>query len=466
MKKIKIFSVFLLIIVSQFVFAKQQQKSNIYKNGDTAAMIGDSITHSGYYSMAIMTYYSTRFPEMHLDFRNIGIAGDTCNGILWRMNWDVLSQLDKKNSVAVLMIGMNDVGMGKFSKANREKIGEDKLKKMIQDSQNEYKKNLASVIDNVSNSTRKLIVFTPSIYDQTAKNNVDNKIGTNDELIKYGEIGKKLASEKKNTATVDMQSFMRDVNAKYQASEGESKSIIDSGDRVHPKFIGGFVMLNKWLTDLNEPREVANINIDAKKKSLTKAFNCDISKLSFKNDKISFVALEAALPFPIEKQSRKILKYVDFQKDFNREILKIENLAEGKYSLKIDNVKVGEYTNKELSDGINLAENDATPQYKQAEKIASLCKKFRDEANDYRSIFMIELFNKKDMEKMKSLDEKIAFVKNKLSKTKDKWMADKYDYYIKNKKRQQEVFENLKKLNKEVYKINKPVPHKFSVEKM
>ncbi len=466
MKTIKQYFIILLIVLAQLVFAKQEQKSNVYRSGDKACMIGDSITHAGYYTYNIMLYYATRFPEMYLDFRNIGISGDTCSGILWRMDWDILAQLDKENSVSVLMIGMNDVGMSKFSPANRKKLGEEKIKAMIQTSQDNYENNLTKIIDKVSGTTRKLVVFSPSIYDQTAETNVENKIGTNDNLIIYGEIGKRLALEKHNTATVDMQIATREVNAKYQANEGKNKSIIDAGDRVHPKFIGGFVMLNKWLTDLNEPKEVANINIDVQSKSLTKAFNCDISKLSFEDDKISFVALEAALPFPVEKQCDKVLKCIDFQKEFNREILTITNLKEGRYALKIDGVKVGEYTSSELSLGVNLAENNKTPQYMHAKKIAKLCKKFREKASEYRSLFMIELFNRNKMDSLKTVDEKIAFVQNKIKTTKNKWIAGNMNFYVKNKKRQQEIFENLKKLNREIYQKNKSVKHKFEIEKL
>ncbi len=466
MKTIKQLFIILLIILSQFASAKQEQKSNVYKNGDKACMIGDSITHAGYYTMPIMLYYATRFPEMKLDFRNVGISGDTCTGILWRMDWDVLPQLGKKNTVSALMIGMNDVGLYKFNKNYRKKYGEKVVNTAILNSRNEYEKKLSEIINKVSASSRKFIIFTPSIYDQTAEIEVENNVGANDELIKFGEIGKKLISSKKNATSVDMQSAMREVNAKYQANEGKNKSIIDAGDRVHPKFIGGFVMLNKWLTDLKEPAEVANIKIDAKKKSLVKSFNCDVSKLSFKKNKISFVALEAALPFPVDKQCLKMLKYINFQKEFNREMLTVTNLSEGKYSLKIDGVKVGEYTNKELSSGINLAENDATPQYKQAEKIANLCKKFRNDASEYRSFFMIELFNRKDMDSIKTVDEKIAYVQSKIEKQKSKWIAGNMKFYVKNKKRQQEMFENLKKLNAEIYQKNKPVQHKFEIEKI
>ncbi|MBP3359182.1 MAG: GDSL family lipase, partial [Opitutales bacterium] len=94
------------LAVATLAFAKQDQKSNVYQNGDRACMVGDSITAGGWYTSNIMMYYITRFPEMYVDWRNIGISGDGCHGILWRMNWDILPQLGQKQAVSVLMIGM------------------------------------------------------------------------------------------------------------------------------------------------------------------------------------------------------------------------------------------------------------------------------------------------------------------------------------------------------------------------
>ena len=111
--------------------AKQEQKSNVYTSGDRACMVGDSITEGGWYEQNIMLYYTTRFPEMQVDFRNIGISGDICLRILNRMESDVLPQLDKSKSVTVLMIGMNDVDMYKFAPQTRAKIGEAELRRRI-----------------------------------------------------------------------------------------------------------------------------------------------------------------------------------------------------------------------------------------------------------------------------------------------------------------------------------------------
>ncbi|MBQ6534554.1 MAG: hypothetical protein IJI37_05225, partial [Opitutales bacterium] len=409
MKIYKLAIVLLALAAAHMLPAKQEQKSNVYRAGDTACMVGDSITAGGWYTANIMLYYASRFPESYVDFRNIGISGDGCHGILWRMDWDILPQLDKNKAVSVLMIGMNDVGRAKFGKAAREKSGEAGLQKKILVTRKNYENRLAQVIDSLSANSRKLIVFTPSIYDQTAEIDSENLFGVNDELVVFGRIGKKLASAKDNAATVDMSKAMLETNAKVQAAEGKDKTIIGK-DRVHPSFAGGLVMLEKWLADLSEPTEVSNIEISANKKTPARAFNCDISNLAVSKEKISFDALEAALPFAVPADARWILKYTDFQDKFNRQILKITDLPKGSYALKIDGENVGKYSSEDLAKGVNLAGNDKTPQYRQAEKLLKKCLQFKNDAAAYRSIFMVELFERRQMPATLSDEEKIAHI--------------------------------------------------------
>ena len=445
---------------AQFAQAKQEQKSNVYRAGDTASMVGDSITAGGWYTANIMLYYATRFPEMPLDFRNIGIPGDSCRGLLGRMDWDIISQLGKDNSVAVLMIGMNDVGSRKFENPN-----DPELKAKILATRKKYAENLSKVVDAISANTRKLVLFTPSIFDQTAELPAPNRFGANDELVVFGQIGAKLAAEKKNACVVDMSKAMLEANAKLQNAEGKKKTII-GGDRVHPKFPGGLVMLDKWLTDLGEPREVSNVEIRAGNGTPIRAFNCDISNLESSKTRVSFSSLEAALPFPVPKDSQWVLKYIDFQSAFNREILKITGLEKGSYEVKIDGEKVGTFSAEELAGGVNLAQMASAPQYKQAEAVLEKCLQFREKAADYRGIFFVEQREARAFAKLSTIEEKIARVKKAAAGKPAGYVKNQYLAYAKRKLRQAEMLEELKKLNAEIYKAAQPVPRKFEIKKI
>ena len=445
--------------------AKQEQKSNVYTSGDRACMVGDSITEDGWYEQNIMLYYATRFPEMQVDFRNIGISGDICLRILNRMESDVLPQLDKSKSVTVLMIGMNDVDMYKFAPETRAKIGETELRRRIADSRSVYERRLGQVVDFLAPNSRRLILFTPSIYDQTAELPKVNYAGTNDELEVYGKIGAKIAAKIPNASVVDMQTKMKVVNAELQSKEGKTKTII-SPDRVHPRFAGGFVMLNAWLERFGEPREVSTVEIDAAAQKLRKSFNCDISNLSFGGGAIAFDLLAAALPFPVEKTARNLDGYMKFAQNFNREILKISGLQSGEYSLEIDGEKVGAYSAKQLADGVNLATNTNTPQYKQAEGVYKKCVEFRTKAANFRGIIMVESSRRNTMDKL-DIDGKIAHVKKLFDKTpqSNAFMYKTYKYYVENKKQEAERAAELPLLNAEIYKAAQPKTHAYRLVK-
>ena len=445
--------------------AKQEQKSNVYTSGDRACMVGDSITEGGWYEQNIMLYYATRFPEMQIDFRNIGISGDICLRILNRMESDVLPQLDKSKSVTVLMIGMNDVDMYKFAPQTRAKIGEAELRRRIADSRSVYERRLGQVVDFLAPNSRRLILFTPSIYDQTAELPSVNCAGTNDELEVYGKIGAKIAAKIPNASVVDMQAKMKSVNETLQSKEGKTKTII-SPDRVHPTFAGGFVMLNAWLERFGEPREVSTVEIDATAQKLGKSFNCDISNLSFKDGAIAFDSLEAALPFPVEKAARNLDGYMKFAQNFNREILKISGLQSGEYALEIDGKKVGAYSAKQLADGVNLATNTNTPQYKQAEGVYKKCVEFRTKAANFRGIIMVESSRRNTMDKL-DVDGKVAYVKTLFDKTpqSNAFMYKTYKYYVENKKQEAERAAELPLLNAEIYKAAQPKTHAYRLVK-
>ena len=440
------------------------QKSNVYSDGDNACMVGDSITAGGWFTCNAMLYYATRFPHMEIRFDNAGVSGDGCNGILWRMESDILPNLDKRRTVTAIMIGMNDVGRSKFSKPERERLGEEAFQNKILSVRKNYADKLSRIVKTLSENSRKLVVFTPSIYDQTAQVKSENLIGVNDELENFGEICKTLSSQAENAECVDMSAATGRANAELQKREGKDKSVIGP-DRIHPGFAGGLVMLDAWLSKFREPSRVSEIGIDAKSKALKNQFNCEISNLKFENGRISFDTEAGALPFPVEKKSRNVADLLGFCGKFNREILRVAGLPAGKkYSLKIDGSQVAVLGSQELSDGVNLAENQKTPQYLQAESVYGKCLLFRSKAAEYRGILMIELFNRKDMDELDT-DGKIDFVKRKIQNDPpdSKFILNACKFYVKNKKRQSDLLGELRSINADIYAAAKPKKRSYEI---
>lgn len=443
-----------LALIPLFAFAKQDQTSKVFKSGDNVCLVGDSITHGGFYTENIALFYITRFPDMELKFHNLGISGDSCGGILARMEDDIKPI---KADIYTLMIGMNDVGRGKFSDANRSKP--DHMQKVLNTREN-YSKRLGKIASVLAENSRRLILFTPSIYDQTSEGETENLFGVNDELKVYGEIGREIA-KRHNALVVDMWGQMEAANAKLHQTD-KKKSVI-SKDRVHPRDPGGYVMAAKFVEDLGEPKFVSRMEIDAAKKSLAESFNADVSGLKFDGGKISFTALEAALPYPTTKEKDEYDKAINFLPEYNREILRIRNLEDGKYSLSIDGKKVGEYSAGELSDGINLAANKKTPQYAQAREVAKLCSQHRAQSSQYRGIRATEFFAK--LRKYKTDEERIEAAKKIVAegKIKNPYVFGLVKKYPELKPRQKEMEKEVLEIIKRAYAAAQPKPHAFEI---
>ncbi len=458
---------YLAIIAALFACAlasaKQDIKSNLFRAGDNVCLVGDSITAGGQFSNHLMLYYATRFPNAPMNFFNLGISGDTCSGILWRMDWDIL---EKKPSVCILMVGMNDVGRNRFS---AEGLKSPDLAGNVESARVSYEEKLEKIVNTLSENSRSLVIFTPSIYDQTADLAEENYLGVNDELGVYGEIGRKLGEKTKNSHTVDMNLIMGRVNALHQKLKGKDATIIGA-DRVHPRAFGGFVMANIFLESFNEPAYVSEMSIDAKAKALEKAFNCEVKNLQFDGGKISFSALEEALPFPVGDEERPALDYFDFNQNFNREILRVAGLPYGNYVLKIDGKEAGKYSHADFWKGVNLAENASTPQYAQALEVAKLCEEFRSRAGGYRGMFRIDMGQRNIMDGMKSLEEKIEYVKKKLAEeeagAKRPYYISGYKYYIAHKADEKKIFDSIAYLQKKIHAAARPKAHAYEIEKL
>ena len=76
------------------------------------AFIGDSITHNGRAIAHIQDYYRTHLPERRVRLYNLGIGGDSASGANTRMD-EILSVHPTE---AVVMFGVNDMGVGYYEK--------------------------------------------------------------------------------------------------------------------------------------------------------------------------------------------------------------------------------------------------------------------------------------------------------------------------------------------------------------
>ena len=440
-------------------FASQHPKA--FDANDKVLFVGDSITAGGYYIKHIMLYYITRFPNAKACFINSGISGDYCDGLLWRMDWDILSN---KPDVATLMIGMNDVSRNSFSTSEKAKpMHKDRLLAR----RKSYAEKLSKIIGALSENSRSLIVFTPSIYDQSARIKCENLIGVNDELSIYGNIGAELASNTGNARVVDMSAAMAKTNLAYQNSEGSDKTIIGP-DRVHPGDVGGLVMAKTFIESFGESPTVYNLHIDAPSQSVKYANNCEVQDLKSDTCKTTFSLREESLPYPFTAETEKIDKYINFTETFNLQKLKISSLPVGDYSLEIDGKEVGIYSSEDFSKGINLSKNRKTPQYAQAMEVLKLCEQFRNLNVKYRSFFLPELFTfrecygKDAAQRMEIIKEK--YLKIKANKNSNPYVLKCFKNYIENQREREMLPQKIKNVLDCAYNEAQAKSHIYTIK--
>lgn len=457
----KIIALWLCLLTITTTYSSEEQQHSIFKNGDNVGLIGDSITHGGYYTQYIMQYFITRYPNMRLYFKNLGISGDTTTGVIGRMDRDILSS---DPDVVTVMIGMNDVNR----RVNGGKIYNDinkadtTLRREVAQTFEQYTKNLTEINETLRANVREMILLTPSIYDQTSTLDQPSEFGTNDGLNSFRHYIMDEAS-KYNAHVIDMWEGTNYVNNELQKID--PKASVSRGDRVHPENFGGFVMAAKFIEDLGEKGCVSSLSIDAKSGEVMNCENSEISNVTLNDGAMSFDLLTYSLPFTQDDVIAKANEFVDFQEKMNREIIQVDNLRKGIYCLLIDGVEVGKYTNQEFKAGVNLAQNHLTPQYQQSEKVAAICADIRSQSSDYRTFAHVNhLLQRNGYDQTDRANATVDYIKTTAIKTaRNSYVKGCYDFYVENRHDKERLYQELLNTQDRCYEAAQPLPHNYKI---
>ena len=336
--------------------------AEVFKDGETVCFLGDSITAGGRCQTIIADYYLTRFPDRTVRFVNAGRSGDSAGGALGRLKDDVI---DKKPTSVVVMFGMNDVNRGAYV-ANPD----ERKTRAQQQALDWYKTNMEKVVGRIRAEAGdpRLLCCTPSPFDQTVVlQKENNQPGCNDGLGRCAEIVRALAAKNRGTV-VDFHGPMTSLNLQQQ--KNNPKWTIVGGDRVHPAAPGHLMMAWLFLKTQNAPAVVSKVTVDAAAGRATECVNAEATAVEKTQSGITFTLLEKSLPFPVDPAAKPVLDLLPIERDLNQEILSVAGLADGLYEVRIDGAVVGRHSAADLSRGINLAFNAATPQFKQAQSVA------------------------------------------------------------------------------------------------
>lgn len=463
LKRKSLFLCFWIVLLFAIPSVGQKKGPIIFKGGETVSFIGNSITHSGGFHNHILLYYATRFPNEEIVFLNAGISGDNANDIFRRLDDDIIPL---NADWSIVMVGMNDVNRALYAP---KRVGEGGLEEQKQIAIQNFRNHLNRMLSKLSQTGTKIVLQTPSIYDQTAQLSSENYFGVNDALKECAAIVEEMA-RKYDTYLVDYWQFMTQTNEQLQ--QKDPTATIISIDRVHPWGTGDLIMAYRFLEETGVPSTVAELEI--KNGAVKKCINCKATVAKANKSTIEFQVKAESLPFPLEDepQTALALELVPFIDELNREILKLNKLKKGAYSLSIDDTLIGHFTDKALADGVNLAQYRHTPQYQQALEVRAIAVEYRKVQRQLRDIKLVQNRRFPVHLRNASIAEIASFIATTLENLKDSEdrkypeMEKIFDDYLK-LKHQEEVMEaKLVELTASIYETNRPAAHNYVVKRL
>jgi len=205
-----------------------------FNKNERVVFLGDSITHCNSFINYIYKYYSKHEKDRKVRFYNAGIAGARIDVGLRFYDEDFM----KFNpTTVVMMYGMNDSFRYALSfKDEKEKIS------TLNKGYRLFKSNLDKIYKKFVNDGLRVILCTPTPYDEVYKTEEKTLIGGNKLISKYARYVRTFA-KKNNLELIDYNKYMNKIIKKH------SNAI--KPDHVHPTDeVGHYYMAKYFLSQL------------------------------------------------------------------------------------------------------------------------------------------------------------------------------------------------------------------------
>lgn len=357
-----------------------------FASGERWTALGDSLTHTGSYHLWLQLFHLTRHPTRELHFANCGIAGDTAAGARRRLTWDVLPT---RPTLCTVMLGMNDVGLALYTLAATGAELAERRRAALR----AFEKNLRALVEALRETGTRVVLVTPTIFDQWAELPAPRRPGVETALATCAEFVRRLAGEL-GLGLVELHEPLRQLTRRMQ-SEDPSATLIGP-DRIHPGAVGHFAIAMEFLRAQRARGEVSAIELDVTTRAVAVRHG-QVSEFQVRAagghevGRVAFSWKAESLPFPVEPDLAPALRWMPFVPEFNRETLRVTGCQPGRYALRIEDDEAGVFSDAELTQGIDLAAIPHSPQMRQAREVARVLRELRQHvAETLRNIALVE----------------------------------------------------------------------------
>ncbi|MBI3823394.1 MAG: SGNH/GDSL hydrolase family protein [Planctomycetes bacterium] len=202
------------------------------KKGDRIVFLGDSITAGGVGAKGYVTLIKSRLKEKHGDLDisivGAGISGNKVPDLQKRLQKDVL---DKKPTIVVIYIGINDVWHGEKNPKNGT-------------SKEKFEEGLKDIIARIDKAGARVILCTPSVIGEKT----DGSNGLDAKLDEYSDISRKVAKDTKSQLCDLRKAFVDHL--KKNNADNKASGILTS-DRVHLNPAGNAFVADVMMKSLD-----------------------------------------------------------------------------------------------------------------------------------------------------------------------------------------------------------------------
>lgn len=345
---------------------------SFFENGDVAGFIGDSITHVTYSSLSYVEmldqYYQSAFPERSVEFRNLGTDGFKACDILNIYDQDPAFQGINK---AVIMLGTNEAILGI---STEEYIGnmEELVRRLKEDGL----------------EGEDILILSPPLCDQDRAGNYDKNGNRRwhfeDRVLAYMEVLES-AAEEWGVCYLDIHTPMAELTAKLQQADAGNSLTRDS---IHPS-AAGQRLLACYILQAQGADDGPLSTILLPEEESAQSVGGEVTDFYRGAKGMRWSWRPETLLLAVTEDISEFRELLDETGMLYGNVLQVEGLpGDISYTLRMSEEELGDFTGKELAEGVDLSLLEEHPQQALAEQLAALNRKRHQEAAAYRKMWI------------------------------------------------------------------------------